>query len=332
MEAKRMERARIVALVLGTVATMVVAAACSSEDEAPKAQAQITPVANSAEAELPVDAVPSPDGSQIYFIASSRAADEDGIGQVRSAGVYKVAATGGPVTKLFAGEPLASPYGIAISDDGKTLFLADSSADTTEDRSDGRIFTLSGDGGTPSALAGTEGTSPRGVEVRGETVWFTGRKDGQAGLFKTGLGGGSATLVAGGMADPSGVAISSKGEAFVLDSGSVVGERAGASLLHVAVDGRVDVVVEGITVGHPAGVALTKDERTAVVSGLDPGTGTDLVFTVDLASKGTAQLTDKFGEYLEAAGLHRAKNADVYAWADSHANKTGTVFAITLGQ
>ena len=32
---------------------------------------------------------------------------------------------------------------------------------------------------------------------------------------------------------------------------------------------------------------------------------------------------------LQSAGLHRAKRAEVYAWADSRANKGGTVYVLS---
>jgi hypothetical protein len=33
--------------------------------------------------------------------------------------------------------------------------------------------------------------------------------------------------------------------------------------------------------------------------------------------------------FAEPAGLHRAHGADIYAWADSRANGSGTVFALS---
>jgi hypothetical protein len=34
------------------------------------------------------------------------------------------------------------------------------------------------------------------------------------------------------------------------------------------------------------------------------------------------------GGFRESAGLHRARNAGVFAWADGRANKTGTVYVL----
>ena len=94
-------------------------------------------------------------------------------------------------------------------------------------------------------------------------------------------------------------------------------------------DGRTEVVVDGLAVGHPAGIALTVDEKTILVSAFDPAAGTDVVYTVDAASHAVGTFTDKIGAFTESAGLHRARNADVFAWVDSSANQTGTVYALS---
>jgi sugar lactone lactonase YvrE len=336
MEAKVKKARRYVraAAIVGAVATAVIAgAACSEESTSTENQGPkptIGPVANDPGIEMPVDATPSPDGKDIYFIANSKVADEDNIGFLRQAAIYKVSAQGGPITKLHQGDPLVAPFGITISGDGQTLFIADSGATTSEDRSDGRVYTLGVGGGAPGPLSGTEGLAPGGVEVMGDFLYITGRKDGKAGLFKTGLGGGQLTTVAANesFVDPSGVAVSRNGEAYVVDSGSATHGQAMASVVKVMPDGRTEIVIDGLSVGHPAGIALSNDETTIFVSGFDSGKGTDVVFTVNAASREIGQFTDSIADFSESAGLHRARNADVFAWADSHANGTGTVYVL----
>jgi hypothetical protein len=329
--------------VLGAIATAVISTAACSRDASddPKKEGEnpggggefkrIEAVANTPEAALPLDAVPSPDGSQVYFIAFSTKADEDGIRKERVPAIFKVAASGGGAPqKLHEGAPLSSPFGITISDDGSTLFLADSSAETSEDRADGKVFSMSATGGSPTALAGTEGMHPAGVEVRGDALYVTGKKDGKAGLFKTGLGGGNVSAVAvdGPFVDPGGVAIAKNGDAYVVDTGAVTKDQVLASVLKITPDGKTSIVVDGLAVGHPAGIALTNDDSTILVSGLDTTKGTDVVVKVSLRDRSVALFTDKIGDFQESAGLHRARNADVFAWADSHANKTGTVYVL----
>jgi sugar lactone lactonase YvrE len=336
MEAKVKKARRFgsVAVILGAVATAAVGnAACGEETTTTGGSAEkptIGPVANDQAIESPVDATPSPDGKEIYFIANTKVADEDNIGFVRQAAIYKVSASGGPITKLHQGEPLVAPFGITISGDGQTLFIADSGASTSDTRSDGRVYSLGAGGGAPSPLGGTEGLAPGGVEVAGDSLYITGRKDGKAGLFKTGMGGGNVTAVAVGEAfvDPSGVAIARNGDAYVVDSGSATHGQALASVVKVTVDGKTEVVIDGLSVGHPAGVALSMNDQTLYVSGFDSAKGTDVVFTVNAVTKEIGQFTDTIADFAESAGLHRARNTGVFAWADGHANGTGTVFVL----
>jgi sugar lactone lactonase YvrE len=333
MEAKVNKARRITraALILGAVATAVIAsAACAEETTESSGQPTIGPVANDPGIEMPVDATPSPDGKEIYFIANAKVADEDNIGFYRQSAIYKVSAAGGAITKLFQGEPLVAPFGITISNDGQTLYIADSGAVTSEERSDGRVYAMGIGGGAPTPLGGTEGLAPGGVEVMGDSLFITGKRDGKPGLYKTGFGGGAVTPVAAGemFSDPSGVAIARNGEAYVVDSGSAVHGAAMASVVKVFADGRTEVVIDGLSVGHPAGIALSNDDKTIFVSGFDPAKGTDVVFTVDAASRTVGQFTDTISEFSESAGLHRARNTNVFAWADSHANGTGTVYVL----
>jgi len=342
MEAIGNKKSRLLlrsAVVVGTIAAAVMSAACSSDSSDDKKNEEntqesgdisINPVA-SGEAESPVDATPSPDGNDVYFIASTRKADPDGLGFERVPAIFKVSSKGGPLTKLYEGAPLGSPFGITISDDGQKLFIADSAAETSEDRSDGKVWTMSAGGGAPEALAGTEGLKPGGVEVAGDSLYITGRKDGQAGVFRMGTGGGNLTPVKLGapFTDPSGVAIAKTGEVYVVDSGSVMAIQGGASVVKVTADGTATVILQGLAVGHPAGIALSADDKTLFVSGLDSGTGTDRVFKSSLDGMNVEEaFTSTIGEFYESAGLHRARTTNVFAWADSRANKTGTVYVL----
>lgn len=339
MEAKVKKASRLarIALVLGAVGVVALAsAACGEETTSTESGSKptIEPAANDPGIEMPVDATPSPDGKDIYFIANSKVADEDNIGFQRQAAIYKVSAAGGAPQKLFQGDPLVAPFGITISNDGQTLFIADSGAVTSEERSDGRVYTLPAGGGTPAPLAGTDGLAPGGVEVMGDSLYITGKRDGKAGLYKTGIQGGAVNPVAAGemFTDPSGVAVARNGDAYVVDSGSAMFGQSLASVVKVTADGKTETVLSGIAVGHPAGIALSNDEKTIYVSGFDAAKGTDVVFTLNAATRELGEFTDKIADFQESAGLHRARNADVFAWADSHANGTGTVYVLKAGQ
>jgi hypothetical protein len=77
-------------------------------------------------------------------------------------------------------------------------------------------------------------------------------------------------------------------------------------------------------------VALTADEGFLFVSSIDPALETDTIARIKLDTKDVDFLSQGIDQFTESAGLHRAKNADSYAWADSTANKTGTVFTVKL--
>lgn len=342
MEAKSKKARTLmhIGVVLGTVAAAAIVAACSSEESKDESKdegiglTQLEPVANAPEASNPVDATPSPDGSSIYFIAFSTQPGVDGIGTVKVPAIYK-AIPGAAPQKLHEGEPLNSPFNITISDDGQRLFIADSSADenTSEDgadRSDGRVFVMGTTGGRPTVLAGTEGIAPAGVEAMGDSLFVTGRKDGLAGVFKTGIGGGQASIVKTGapFSDPGGIAVSKKGEIYVVDTGSAMAGQSLASVIRVMPDGATEVIADGFAVGHPAGIALSADEGSVLISALDAAEGTDRVYRIQLGDRSVGSLKDKIGEFYESAGLHRARNANVFAWADSHANGHGTVYML----
>jgi sugar lactone lactonase YvrE len=292
-----------------------------SEMVAEAPELQISAAANDGMTPAPLDATPSPDGKQVYYTALSRSEDGE-----PAPGVFAVAANGGEITRLAAGEPFTAPVNISVSLDGKRLFVADPAASA--------VFTLPNSGGTPSVLAGTEGYAPRGLSVTKdrdgrEYVYFTGRApDSQnAGLFRIEGGGGTVETVASGelFTDPAGVVVNAAGVAYVVDSAS---DSANARVLRVD-GGAASAFIEGIGIGFPAGITLTRDDKTVLVSGLDPETKRDVVYFVDASSKQITRLTETVGQFHEPAGLHRAHDADVFAWADSQANDTGTVYTLT---
>lgn len=288
------------------------------ETEQPSAPApEIRVAANDAMIRGPLDATPSPDGARVFYTAVSHATGEP------QPGVFTVAASGGEIQTLALGSPLAAPAGISVSLDGSTLFVADPAA--------GAILRLPAAGGTPVELAGTSGYAPAGLviaKVGTEYVYFTGRdpERGQAGLFRVAPEGGSVEALAVGapFQDPAGVAVDTRGDAYVIETGP---ELATAQVVRVKT-GAAAPFIDGIGVGFPAGITLTHDDSTLLVSGLDPETRRDVVYFVDTESAEVKRLTDVVGAFAEPAGLHRAHRADVFAWADSEANDTGTVYLL----
>lgn len=275
---------------------------------------------------LPLDATLSPDGKTAYFIALA----PDGTG----AAIYKSAAPsdGKPPSVLASGPPLGSPFGVDITSDGRTLVIADPGALVgAEDR--GELFSLSVDGGTPKELPGASGYLARGIVILGQNgadqVFFTGSTpdDRTPGVFRIASGGGMVTVLAKGapFADPSGIAVTKDGIAYVADTAGQ--ESQAARVLKIQGD-KVTVLLDNIAVGFPAGVALSLDEKTLLVSARDKATGTDVVLQHSLDSGKTESASKGIDKFTEPAGLHRAKNADTFIWADSAAGGSGTVFVI----
>jgi hypothetical protein len=283
----------------------------------------------------PLDATPDPDGENIYFSA---------LDPTKGAGIYKAGSGGAATSVVRAGDPYASPFGVSMGSDGKLLYVADLGAgeDLNNDNvvDSGQIFVQSVSGGDPSVLMGTVGTKPRGLEVVQEKgvdqVYFSGRDDkGLFGVFKIPATGGAPTAVSVGapFVDPSGIAVATSGDVYVADAASAT--AFGAVIYKIAAGQNVAkelVVVPQI--GYPAGIALDAENAQLLISALDPLKQTDVVIIVDLAtgnlSTYTGDADTDISKFQESAGLHRAKNKNVFAWADSTAGKAGIVFKINF--
>jgi sugar lactone lactonase YvrE len=268
-------------------------------------------ISTTADVSSPYDAAPSPDGRTIYFTASG----------TQGAAVYKAAASGGRASVLFAGSPFVFPSAIAVSDDEKTLFVSDPGAEQDTGPLGG-LYTIALPGGSPKLIAGSSGFIAAGLAVAGAKLYVAGTSpDGVAGLYAANIAGGSLVSVATGaaFADPSGIAVRSPDEIYVADGGN-----GSARVVRVS-GGKTKVVLSDLAVGYPAGIALSPDRSSLYVSALDALGGGDTVLRFDLASSHVDSTSAGIDQFVDAAGLHRAANAPVYAWADTTANDTGTV-------
>ena len=119
--------------------------------------AQGVSFSEAATANLPWDAAPSPDGATIYYTA---------IGKDGAPSVFSVPAAGGDPVVLAAGEPLAMPLGIDVSNDGKTLYVTDP---WMAGAAGNAIFAIPSDGSSaPTLVNGTRGKQPVGITVMGD--------------------------------------------------------------------------------------------------------------------------------------------------------------------
>ena len=279
----------------------------------------------------PFDTVPSSDGSILYFTATSASKG--------TLGIFSVPSMGGTATSLFVGAPLVDPHGLAISSDDKTLFIADGAAgyDPTNAMGTndlGGVYSMSTSGGTPTLVAGTAGLRPRGVDVAkedsGDVVYFTGQttSDGKATVFKMSASGGNVSTVFSGapLTDVSGIAVSHSGVIYVANVSGASGSTS-ATIFQIQ-NGAVSEVVSGILVGNPAGISLSQDDRTLLVSGQDRVLGTSVVHRVNLETKAITQYNQGLENSPDSGGLHRARNADVFGWAGVTVGDRGTVFRV----
>jgi sugar lactone lactonase YvrE len=265
----------------------------------------------------PADSTPDPSGGNVYFTAIA----DDG-----ASGVFKVPAAGGGVTKVFTGSPLVNPLGISISTDGNQLFIADPAAETEADR--GGIYVVAVAGGTPAALGGTDGYSPKSVTVVGTTLYFSGidKANGQPGVFKMPAAGGNIEVVVegGSIMDPSGVAATASGDVYFADSSSA----SGMGVLYKVAGGAATAMGPKFGAGFPSGIALSGDGKFVLVSAINQTSYTDEVLRIDVGSGAfTSNNAGPIGMNIEAGGVHRAHAANVYSWADSLAGG-GTVYVL----
>jgi hypothetical protein len=294
------------------------ATACGSSGwatrPAPFSLGDVHAISTTADVSSPYDAAPSADGQTIYFTASG----------AQGPAVYKATASGGQASVLFAGAPLVFPSALAVSGDDKTLFVSDPAAEQDTGPLGG-IYAIALPSGSPTLIAGSSGFIAAGLAVAGTKLYVAGRSPGGvAGLYAADTSGGALAPVATGatgatFADPSGIAIRSANEIYVADGGN-----GSARVVRVA-GGTATVVLGDLAVGYPAGLALSPDQSSLYVSALDPLAGGDTVLRLDLASSQVDSTSAGIEQYVDAAGLHRAANAPVYAWADTTANNTGTI-------
>jgi sugar lactone lactonase YvrE len=260
------------------------------------------------------DAAPNADGSVFFFT---------GVGP-DGPGVFSAPSAGGDITTVAAGDPFIAPFGIALSTDGKTLYIADTGAESEAlDTDGGKILVLPAEGGAVSELAGTDDTSPRGLHVVEESgvdqIYYTGvSPEGVAGLYKISASGGDRTVVAEGgpFHDPCGVTVIPKsGDIYVVDT--VASDQALASILHVK-DGAIDEFLPHLQVGYPAGIASSPDGKALLLSALDPAKEVSVALRVDILSKEpTLFAIISETPLVEPGGLHRARDADIYSFVDS---------------
>lgn len=253
--------------------------------------------------DAPLDATPDAAGQTIYFLTH------------RTGGPALLKVEGGAPVELAAGLG-AGARSLAIAGDGSALAVADGGLE--------RVATADG---ARSRIAEAEDFDVRGVDVVRDggvdTVFFTGvdPADGEVGVFRAPLAGGAVEVVSKGFgaADLDGLTRAADGSVYVSDlTGKLWRARAGEA---------PEAVLTDIRVGDPAGVALTRDGSTLLISSLSDA-GTSQVILLDTQASTTSVFDDVIGENRASGGVHRAQDVDVFAWADVTSGDRGTVFRV----
>jgi DNA-binding beta-propeller fold protein YncE len=264
----------------------------------------VTKVASSG-FQSPTDAVASPDGKTLYFAAWT---DE------REPALFSVPTDGSAeASKLATNDPLEAPFGLVLSCDGATLFVADAGGE------DGAILQMATAGGAVTALSASGIVRPAGLAMGPDcsTLYATGRTtDGMPGLFTIPIGGGSASVVRQGdpLVSPTGLHVDSDGVAWVMDH-LAQGKDGEGVLFAIPSDGsKADVVGSGLAMGTPGGVSLTAGGGTAVIPTRDED-GKGQLTSIDIATGTISQLAAP--DITDPAGLRTARKAGVFAVVDS---------------
>lgn len=279
--------------------------------------------------DTPWDATPDPDGTQIYFTATG----------AQGAGLFSVPAAGGATKPIAVGAPFVAPRGLAISSDGRQIYVADAQA-TGSDGRPGRVFAVPAAGGAPTELTATAGTAPRGLEVASENgadvLYLSGNLvgSGEPAVLKLALSGQApAAVVAKGapLVEPVGIAVAKNGTLFVADRRASGGESGGVFRIS---GGKVELIARDVRTGTPVvGATLTLDDSALLVSALAPDRDSAQVRLIELGTLNQAIVNKVIEANTGSGGVHRAHNRNFFAWADSTlpgpGRHRGGVYALT---
>jgi hypothetical protein len=119
---------------------------------------------------------------------------------------------------------------------------------------------------------------------------------------------------------PSGLALAGDGALYA---------AAGDQVLLLGEEGAT-AIAEGVRLGEPAGIALTPDDSTLMVSSVSEE-GHSQVLLIDRQTLAQSTFDEVIGENTGSGGLHRAQdNAAVYGWAGYSSEGTTTVYRVQL--
>lgn len=283
----------------------------------------ITPAANGSQFNTPFDAAASPDGTQIYFTGIDSSSG--------TPSVFKAGAAAGSTATVLGSVPVSGvtfgfPASIATSTDGSSVYVADPAASTANDL--GVIFSIPSGGGNATPLSETADYAPHAISVarsaNADAIYFVGtdKADGTIGIFQDRAGAVTPVIKGAAAGSPSLVAASDDGTVYFFDSerGLQKVVAGGASAVPV---GGASASLRGVT-----GLAVAQDGSSLVAATSSGTGGFQRISLADGSVTPEAAALPATGS-TEPGGLHRAANADVYAFADLSAGASGTVYVLS---
>lgn len=225
--------------------------------------------------------------SQYGILDSALSADAQTIYFVDSVRLAQI--DGASFTEIAAIDDATS-----LAVDGDTIYVADGK----------QVLAVSLTEGSSSVVPGSEDTGALAVEYNGKLL--VGGSYGSLGAVFSMNGNVTTVLTDALPVPPTGVCGGADGTVYA---------AAGDSVYAVS-GGEATAIATGVHLGEPAGLALTPDDSTLMVSSISDA-GTAQVLLINLSDNSTSIFDDVISANHESGGLHRAKDVPTdYAWAD----------------
>ncbi|HEY4121817.1 MAG TPA: hypothetical protein VGM56_28315 [Byssovorax sp.] len=235
--------------------------------------------------------------------------------------VFSMPVGGGTVSTVAESANVVAPFGIALSVDQHTVYVADPgfAEDATNDS--GTIWSVSAEGGNFTEVMGGANLVARSLDVvadgANDAIYFSGSKNGTPGVFKLESGAVTTISQSNQFHDPGGVAVASDGTVYVIDT--TAGSYRDATVFSIS-GTTVAIVKDHLWVGYPAGLALSQDEKTLIASGTRDVGQHAVAIQIDITSSeltyfpADTATSSPFLALFESGGLHRARNKENFAW------------------
>lgn len=161
--------------------------------------------------------------------------------------------------------------------------------------------------------------APVALDSVDDWIYFSGTNTGEGspGVFRVPLAGGDVEVVQTGYPEvPTGIVVSAEGTVYAAAAGALY-EGATA-------------IASGLTLGTPAGLALTPDDGSVMVSSL-AADGSSQALLVNRTDHSQTPFNQGISQNVGSGGLHRAQQDEsLYAWCGVTVGTGGTVYRIDL--